>query len=320
MQRVLNIRNIDLNLLPILMVLLEEASVTAASKRIHLSQSATSSALRRIRETLNDPILIPDGKKMKLSPKARLIRQELASNLKSTAAVINKFVPVDLFELTSRVRISAPEHVLISIPELIKNIFSEHDEGIDMVLFPFCQNNAIRELEQEKTDLIIGAFGRLSAKFKRQTIYSESLVVFVREGHPAINTAVEGRISAESLRYFRHVAVSEDDAAEDSLLALILNRKGITRRMNAIIPSVVALPTILNNTDFISIGTRRAAEKLSDTNNLVKLKPPVELECDTFPIELIWCAERDDDHVIKTVREQIIADANNMPSLNSLYD
>ena len=39
--RILNIRNIDLNLLPVLLALIEEQSVTGASKRVHLSQSAT---------------------------------------------------------------------------------------------------------------------------------------------------------------------------------------------------------------------------------------------------------------------------------------
>jgi DNA-binding transcriptional LysR family regulator len=43
-------KRLDLNLLPILEVLLEERSVTATAQRLHLSQSAISKQLTRLRE------------------------------------------------------------------------------------------------------------------------------------------------------------------------------------------------------------------------------------------------------------------------------
>ena len=45
----MNVSGIDLNLLKVLAALLEERSVTAAGRRIGLSQPATSNALRRLR-------------------------------------------------------------------------------------------------------------------------------------------------------------------------------------------------------------------------------------------------------------------------------
>ncbi len=47
---------VDLNLLPVLEVLLEEQSVTGAARRLHLSQSAVSKQLNRLRELFNDPL------------------------------------------------------------------------------------------------------------------------------------------------------------------------------------------------------------------------------------------------------------------------
>ncbi len=46
---------IDLNLLIILQVLLEERNGSRAARRLHLSQSAVSKALGRLRETFDDP-------------------------------------------------------------------------------------------------------------------------------------------------------------------------------------------------------------------------------------------------------------------------
>lgn len=49
---------IDLNLLIILQVLLEERNGSKAARRLHLSQSAVSKALGRLRDTFNDPLFI----------------------------------------------------------------------------------------------------------------------------------------------------------------------------------------------------------------------------------------------------------------------
>ncbi|MGY0219149.1 LysR family transcriptional regulator [Endozoicomonadaceae bacterium StTr2] len=54
----------DLNLLVALKVLLEEGSVSRAAHRLHLSQSAMSRVLGRLRELLNDPLLIRQGQQL----------------------------------------------------------------------------------------------------------------------------------------------------------------------------------------------------------------------------------------------------------------
>jgi DNA-binding transcriptional LysR family regulator len=69
---------LDLNLLVALDALLTEKSVTAAGARIHLSQSAVSCALARLREHLNDQLLVSVGRKMVLTPFA----EELAPQVR----------------------------------------------------------------------------------------------------------------------------------------------------------------------------------------------------------------------------------------------
>ena len=55
-------RRLDLNLLVALDALLSECSVSRAAERLHLGQSATSSALGRLREHFNDPLLVQVGR------------------------------------------------------------------------------------------------------------------------------------------------------------------------------------------------------------------------------------------------------------------
>lgn len=82
---------LDLNLLAALAMLIEERSVSAAAKRLHLSQPAVSGALNRLREFFDDDLLVQSGRQMVLTRKA----EELAG-------------PVDEALFLIRTRITTP--------------------------------------------------------------------------------------------------------------------------------------------------------------------------------------------------------------------
>jgi DNA-binding transcriptional LysR family regulator len=64
----------DFNLLVALDVLLAEASVAGAARRLNLSTSAMSRTLSRLREVTGDPILVRAGRHMVLTPWAEATR------------------------------------------------------------------------------------------------------------------------------------------------------------------------------------------------------------------------------------------------------
>ncbi len=66
-------RTFNLNLLPALSALLREGSVGRAARRAGVSQSAMSHSLARLRELVGDPLLVPQGRAMTLTPRARAL-------------------------------------------------------------------------------------------------------------------------------------------------------------------------------------------------------------------------------------------------------
>src|SRR5262249_39085338 len=62
-----DINRFDLNLLRVLDAMLSESQVSAAARRLNRSQPAMSAALTRLREALQDPILVRDGQRMRLT-------------------------------------------------------------------------------------------------------------------------------------------------------------------------------------------------------------------------------------------------------------
>ena len=60
----MNLRSIDLNLLVIFDALMAEQSIAGAGRKVGLTPSAMSHALRRLRQTFNDELLERTGRGM----------------------------------------------------------------------------------------------------------------------------------------------------------------------------------------------------------------------------------------------------------------
>ncbi|PKL97835.1 MAG: LysR family transcriptional regulator, partial [Gammaproteobacteria bacterium HGW-Gammaproteobacteria-7] len=66
----MNISTFDLNLLRVFDALMREQNVSRAAGRLSLSQPAVSNALSRLRELLDDPLLVRAGRAMQPTPRA----------------------------------------------------------------------------------------------------------------------------------------------------------------------------------------------------------------------------------------------------------
>lgn len=78
----------DFNLLVALNILLAEASVAGAARRLNLSASAMSRTLNRLREVTGDPILVRAGRNMVLTPWAEASRDRARNAVQEARAVL----------------------------------------------------------------------------------------------------------------------------------------------------------------------------------------------------------------------------------------
>jgi DNA-binding transcriptional LysR family regulator len=88
--------DLDLNLLVALDALLTEQSITRAAERLHLSQSAMSGALARLREHFHDELLAQVGRRMvptALGDSLRASVRELLLQIQSTIEPRSSFDP-----------------------------------------------------------------------------------------------------------------------------------------------------------------------------------------------------------------------------------
>lgn len=304
-----NLRNFDLNLLPILGALLEEKSVTAASRRVHLSQSATSSALRRLRECFNDPILLRRGQHMVASQKALLIHAELAEALDKLGSVLGTMRYGSGAEPYLDVNICAPEYVSMSMTQTIRNLLGSHEKHLNINILPLLRKTIFDRMEDGTVDIAIGAFGRLKPNFHRQPVYKESIIVVMRHDHPAIAASRDGTISLADFTSYPHVQVTAGEILEDAWISRKLNSHSVVRQVNAVLPTVSLLSDVLLNTDLLCVGTVRGLESMpeGEKSKLGFLKMPDSLDIELYDIEMIWHEQTHRDPDLAWVREQIVS-------------
>ena len=83
-----NLRNFDLNLLVAFDVLLRELNVTRAAEQMFVTQSAMSHSLHRLRQQLDDPLLVKTPTGMKPTERALALIEPVRALLTDMEQII----------------------------------------------------------------------------------------------------------------------------------------------------------------------------------------------------------------------------------------
>ena len=132
----MHLDGLDLNLLVVLDALFSEKSVTRAGERIHLSQSATSGALSRLREYFKDDLLVPVGRKMVLTPLAEELAQPLRELLQQAEVVIRRTPAFSPESSERRFRIVMSDYIAIVIMARALPEIQRQAPGITLQILP----------------------------------------------------------------------------------------------------------------------------------------------------------------------------------------
>ena len=115
--------DIDLKLLKVLHVLLAERSVTRASELLGRSQPTVSNALRRLRDLLDDELLVRGPSGLILTPRAEAIQRPLREAMALVEGCIFEGGAFDPGSATGVFRVSAPDRLsLVLVPALLDRL------------------------------------------------------------------------------------------------------------------------------------------------------------------------------------------------------
>src|SRR5262245_56992716 len=197
-------RTLDLNLLPIAFALYDELSVSRAARLLGMSQPAVSMALRRMRETFDDPLFVRVASGIAPTPRAHTIIQDarpLVSRLHEDLLKRQSFDP----EGTTRPFSLGMSDVgeMAFLPIVVPHLRSLAPKATIRAVSVAGEQLA-HELEKGEVDVAVGFYPSLASKnFRQRRLSSHSFACLLRRDHPkrADRLSVADYVAAE------HIAV-----------------------------------------------------------------------------------------------------------------
>ena len=132
----MHFQKLDLNLLVALDALIEERSVSRAADRLHLSQSAMSSALSRLREYFGDELLAPVGRRMEPTALALNLAPQIREILQRIRVTLHTRPSFEPATAERRFRIMTSDYLIeVLLADVIRTL-AQIAPGIQMQILP----------------------------------------------------------------------------------------------------------------------------------------------------------------------------------------
>jgi DNA-binding transcriptional LysR family regulator len=283
----------DLNLLVTLDVLLAEGSVARAARRLHLSPSAMSRALARLRDATGDPLLVRAGRGLVPTPRAEELRRTVGRIVQEAEALLRPAEILDLSRLQRTFTLRNREGFVDTFgPALLARI--AHDAPGVKLRFVSKPDKESAPLRDGSVDLETGVIGDTTGpEVRAQALFRDRFVGVVRRGHPLL----DGPVTAERYAAGAHVIVSRrqlDRGPVDEALA----RLGLARTIAVTVASFSEALTLARGSDLVAQVSERSTGRLRD--GMATFPLPVDLP--GYTVSMLWHPRMDADPAHRWLR------------------
>ena len=266
-------QRLDLNLLVALDVLLDEQSVTQAAERLCLSQSATSSALGRLREYFEDDLLVLKGRRMILTPRAEELiepTRAVLDQIQKTIAIAPEFDPKST---DRRIRIMASDYVtMVLLGPAIQRI---NTLAPDMRFeIRNMSPSPSASLEKGHVDLLITLDFAVSNEHPNEVLFRDDYVIVADKNNASLKG---GNITFEDYLSLGHVTTRLGPTRVPAFDDWYMQRERQNRRIDVIASSFSVVPSLIIGTQRIATMHRRLAQVFAKSHDLLITEVPFDI-------------------------------------------
>jgi DNA-binding transcriptional LysR family regulator len=276
----IDVSSLDLSLLPPLLLLVEERSVTRAARRARRTQSAMSHTLGRLRALLADPILVRAGRHMEPTPRAAALLEPLGRLLVEMHRVLGEGGTFDPRSSTRLFQVLAPDVLAPLVPALIARLAASAPH-VRLELRTSDTRDVAGELDAGRADLALSPLLSEAPSLMARRLGALGWCIVMRRDHPA----ARGRFTALKWSAYPHVVVRTGSDAP-SLVGRALEQAGISRRVGLVVPSFLAALHAVAQTDLLLAAPRELAQPLARQFGLKLGEPPIALP--RVPVGALW--------------------------------
>lgn len=284
-----DLKNIDLNLLTALVVILEEKNVTRASERLHRGQPAISASLNRLRDLFQDDLLVRSGRTMVSTPKADTLLERVRPLLNSVKDIVFESEDFDPVNSDRVFRLGLPDDQEAALLPPLLAALGREAPHIRLVVRPITYDTVADQIDNWDVDLAVTVFDAPTKPWHQ--VKTVGNVDFCCLFNPHL-LGMDAPISIEEYARVPHVLVSFDGTfsgiADEALRTL-----GRTRNVQTVVPRFSALPSLLSQVPLMATVPFYVAARYAKDFDLACCPSPVPTRA--YAICMIWHDRRGAD-------------------------
>jgi DNA-binding transcriptional LysR family regulator len=278
----MDIRQLDLNLLRILDAMFHEQNVSAAARRLKLSQPAVSSGLNRLRAFFDDVLFVRTASGMRPTSFAAT----LAGPVREMFAILgNDLLRVPQFDpgATTRCFTLSTSDIgeLVFLPNLLRVLRAQAPRAsVRCVVVPHAGME--RALEDGDVDIALGYFPDLQgANIYHQDLFDHPFTCLVNAAHPRIGQ----QISLKQFLEADHLVVNHEGRSQE-IFERLMEKQSLERRIALHLPHFMSAPQLVADSDMISIVPLALGVWFARMGNVRTVAPPIEIP--RIPLKQFW--------------------------------
>ncbi|MCS0632356.1 LysR family transcriptional regulator [Telluria mixta] len=292
--------SIDLNLLSVFQEVYRERQISAAARRLGLTQSAVSNALARLRRTFGDELFVRTAHGMQPTPLAQQMAEPIGAAMVQVALALSQRSRFDAATSGRRFTLAMTDvGEVYFMPVLIERC---------RTVAPNVEIASIRangltlkdDMETGRVDLAIGAFEDVSEALYHRALFRQRFVSMFRKDHPL----AKGKVDLERFVAAPHLIVDAAQSPYDRINGL-LEKAGVTAGTRFRVPHFTAVPYIVSTSGLVVTVPQKLAESAASPFGLKWIEPPLALP--TLQTNVFWHRRFNHDPGIQWLRG-LIAD------------
>jgi len=301
-------KNLDLNLLPQLQVLLELRNITRAAERLQLSQPATSAAMARLRRHFDDELLVRNGRTYDLTPFAQSLVplvDEAMLHIQRATRIRSGFDPA-----TSEREfvIAASDYAAALIVGPLRGILRDEAPGVSVDFVPTAGFQG-QLADYAKIDLLVGPTGYRMQGLSKQ-VFRDSFVAVLDAANPLLQ---QPSLTLANLGTVPH-AVGYFGEGISTPADRLFEASGIQRRVAAVVAGFLSLPLLVEGTDLVALVPGMLAARAQRGANIAVLRLDGDVEASLVEA-MYWHPSQAEDPASVWLRSVVQRSCAKLPEL-----
>jgi DNA-binding transcriptional LysR family regulator len=300
----MSIEAVDLNLILVLQHVLAEGTVVGAAERLHVTPSAVSNSLARLRELLGDPLFVRSGRKVVPTPFARELAPQVAATVDRLRHILEARSDFRADTCTRSFTLASADN--IGILPAIASRFARVMPRASLRIVTLDHAIASDGLTSGDIDVSLALPPTLPRDIRSEAAYAERLVCAMwRKVAPE-----SGRLTLKQFLSARHVEVALQGKYAMDYVDSVLAPLGHQRSIALSVPQFALAAACVVGTPYVTMLPARMAKGLAAALPIRVLTPPIKLPVVT--ILQLWHARSDADPGSALLR-QLIREAGREP-------